>query len=60
MAPNQRDPNKEMLRVWVNKERLELFRRRAESLGMSMSSIINAFIMEETTKYLKEQCKNQK
>ena len=60
MSPNQRDPNKEMLRVWVNKERLELFRRRAESLGMSMSSIINAFIMEETTKYLKEQCKNQK
>jgi hypothetical protein len=57
MAPNQRDPNKQMLRVWVEKDRLAIFRRRAEALGMSMSSLVTAFIIEETNKQLKEDAK---
>jgi hypothetical protein len=57
MAPNQRDPNKVMLRVWVDKDRLDIFKKRAESLGMNMSSLITAFIIEESNKQLKEDAK---
>ena len=46
-----------MLRVWVEKDRLAIFRRRAEALGMSMSSLVTAFIIEETNKQLKEDAK---
>lgn len=60
MSPNQRDPNKEMLRVWVHKDRIELFRQRAASLGLSMSALLMSFIMEETNKQLKENIKNAK
>lgn len=60
MSPNQRDPNKEMLRVWVHKDRIELFRQRAESLGMSMSALLMTFIMEETNKQIKENANNAK
>lgn len=57
MAPNQRDPNKVMIRVWVDKDRVELFKKRAEALGMNMSSLITAFIIEESNKQLKENAK---
>lgn len=57
MSPNARDPQKVMLRVWVEKDRLELFKRRAEALGMNMSSLVTAFIIEETNKQLKEDAK---
>lgn len=54
MAPNQRDPNKQRICVWLEKDRVELFRKRAESLGMSMSEVITAFIVSQTSEYLKE------
>ena len=53
MAPNQRDPDKVMLRVWIYKDRYELFRQRAEALGMNMSALLMTFIMQETDKQLK-------
>ncbi len=49
-----------MLRVWVHKDRIELFRQRAASLGLSMSALLMSFIMEETNKQLKENIKNAK
>ena len=57
MAPNKRADNKVMLRVWVEKDRLDLFKKLADSLGLNMSSIINAYILEQTNKYIKDNAK---
>jgi hypothetical protein len=54
MAPNQRDPNKHRICVWLEKDRVELFRKRAESLGMTMTEVITAHIVSQTTEYLKK------
>lgn len=60
MSPNQRDPNKVMLRVWVEKDRLQLFKEYAEKTGLSMSAIVTAYIIEKTNQYKKDQWKKSK
>lgn len=57
MAPNQRDPDKKMLRLWIEKDRLQLFKEYAESTGLSMTAILTAFIVEKTNQYRKDKWK---
>ena len=57
MAPNQRDPDKKMLRLWIEKDRLQLFKEYAEKTGLSMTAILTAFIVEKTNQYSKDKWK---
>lgn len=60
MAPNQRDPNKIQLRIWIDKDRAQLFKEYADALGLNMSSILTAYIIEKTNEHKRNQWKKNK
>ena len=47
--PNQRDQNKTMLRVWIDREKVKQFKDYAAKMGSTMSAILTAFVDEKTT-----------
>lgn len=59
MAPNQRDENKTMLRVWIEKDKLQQFKEYALSLGLNMSALLSAFVDEKIREYRRSQWKKE-
>lgn len=59
MAPNQRDENKTMLRVWIEKDKLQQFKEYALSLGLNMSALLSAFVDEKVREYRRSQWKKE-
>lgn len=60
MAPNQRAENKTQLRIWIEKDRLQLFKEFADASGLTMSTILTAFIIEKTNEFKRNQWKKNK
>ncbi len=46
--PNQRQADKKMMRFWISADLYERFRKYADSLGMSMSEILTAYLVHVT------------
>ena len=59
MAPNQRDENKTLLRVWIEKDKLQQFKEYALSLGLNMSALLSAFVDEKIREYRRSQWKKE-
>jgi hypothetical protein len=51
MAPNKRAENKKLLNLWLDKDVYARFSRAAEAFGLSMTSILTAFITEKVDEY---------
>jgi len=47
-VPNQRDPFKKSLRVWIPADLYEKYKRRAKELEMPMSEVLLAHIIHQT------------
>lgn len=43
--PNKRDPNKIMLRLWLDREMLQEFKAYATAQGSNMSELLTAHIL---------------
>ena len=57
--PNQRDQNKTMLRVWIEKDKLQQFKEYAVSIGATMSALLSAFVDEKTAEHRRNKWKKK-
>ena len=57
--PNQRDQNKTMLRVWIDREKVKQFKDYAAKLGSTMSAILTAFVDEKTAEHRRNEWKKE-
>lgn len=48
MAPNKRSVDKQRIAIWVPIPMYMRFKKRAESLGMTMTEMMTAFLVQET------------
>lgn len=46
--PNKRDNRKRQLKIWVDDETMFKFKKVADNLGMTVTSILLGFIFEQT------------
>lgn len=51
MAPNKRAENKRLLNLWLDKDVYARFARVADAFGVSMTSILTAYITEKVEEY---------
>lgn len=51
MAPNKRADNKKLLSLWLDKELYDRFSETAEHFGVTMTSILTAYITEKVDQY---------
>lgn len=48
MAPNKRSVDKQRIAIWVPIPMYMRFKKRAESLGMTMTEMMTAFLVQQT------------
>lgn len=52
--PNQRDPEKRMLALYIHRDMYEKFRKLSELSGITMTAFVQAFIIDQINKYERE------
>lgn len=51
MSPNKRAANKKQLAIWLDIDVYNRFSRAADAFGLTMTSILTAFITEKVDEY---------
>lgn len=51
MSPNKRADNKKLLSLWLDRDLYNRFSKAAEHFGVTMTSILTAYIEEKVEEY---------